>query len=356
VLAVHGTATQLAAAAALHRHGISPGGVFWCAGEISWLGAQVHGVLGPLAWGDTAVMFEGTVDVPNHRRLWDIIERYGVATLITTPSVLGQVRGWADAAPPESARRTLRRVIAMAEPLDPDLRAWVAEQVTRDPNAVADAWGQIELGAIVTVDSPADPERLPDPGLAVVDAPGEPVGDGTPGEVVLRRPWAGTLRGIEGECGYDHWGARPGLYSTGDRAIRHPDGRLEFLGRIDPVVSISGQLVSLAEIRDVLLDHPFLEAAEVVAVSGQRLGRRIVACVVPASGAKTGPGLAAELVAAVRESLGGLARPRTVLFVDRFGDDLDDDARRHALEVVAASVGDGTAEITWTQVRAASTL
>lgn len=356
VLSVHGTATQLATAAALHRYGISPGGVFWCAGEISWLGAQVHGVLGPLAWGDTAVMFEGTLDVPNHRRLWDIIERYGVATLLTTPSVLNRVRGWADAAPPESVRRTLRRVIAMAEPLEPDLRAWVADQVTGDADAVADAWGQIELGAIVTVDSPADPRRLPDPGLAVVDAAGEPVDDGTPGEVVLRRPWAGTLRGIEGESGYDHWGARPGLYSTGDRAVRHPGGRLEFLGRIDPVVSISGQLVSLAEIRDVLLDHPFLEAAEVVAVSDQRLGRRITACVVAAPGATVGPRLAADLVATVRETLGGLARPRTVLFVDRFGDDLDDDARRHALEVVAASAGESTAEITWAQVRAASTL
>ena len=356
VLAVHGTATQLAAAAALHRYGISPGGVFWCAGEISWLGAQVHGVLGPLVWGDTAVMFEGTLDVPNHRRLWDIIERYGVATLITTPSVLTRVRGWADAPPPESVRRTLRRVIAMAEPLDPDLRAWVADQVTGDAQTVGDAWGQIELGAIVTVDSPADAERLPDPGLAVVDAAGDPVDDGTPGEVVLRRPWAGTLLAVEGECGYDHWGLRPGMYSTGDRAIRHPGGRLEFLGRIDPVVSISGQLVSLAEIRDVLLDHPFLAAAEVVAVSDQRVGRRITACVVPKPGAAVGPALAAELVATVRETLGGLARPRTILFIDRFGDDLSDDARRRALEVLAASVGDGSAEITWAQVRAASTL
>lgn len=356
VLAVHGTATQLAAAIALHRHGLSSGGVFWCAGDIGWFGAQVHGVLGPLACGDTAVMFEGTVDVPNHRRLWDITERYGVTTLLTTPSVLAQVRGWADGAPPDCDRRTLRRVVAMAEPLHPELREWIAERVTGDKDAVVDAWGQIELGAIVTVDSPADPRRLPDAGLAVVDEAGEPVPDGVPGEMVLRRPWAGTLRAVEGEVGYDHWDQRPGIYCTGDRAIRHPGGRLEFLGRIDPVVSVSGQLVSLAEIREVLLEHPFLHAAEVVAVTDARMGRRIVACVVPAPGAAPGPTLAADLVMTVLETLGGLARPRGVLFLDRLGDDLPAEARRRALEIVAASAGDHTTEISWAQVLAAARL
>lgn len=354
VLAVHGTATLLAAATAVHRLGFSPGGVFWCAGEIAWLGAQAHGVLGPLACGDTTVMFEGTIDVPNHRRLWDIVERYRVATLLTTPSVLTRVRGWPDGAPPASARTSLRRVVAMAEPLPPDLRTWVAERVTGAEDTVADAWGQIELGGVVVVDPPADAARMPEAGLTVVDATGRPVPAGVPGEAVLRLPWAGTLRSVDGEAGYDHWGHQPDVYATGDRAVRRGDGRLEFLGRIDPTVSLSGQLVSLAEIREVLLEHPFLDAADVVAVS-EPMGRRIVACVVP-KGATGGPELASELVTTVRETLGGLARPRTVLFLDRLGDDLSPGARRRGLEIVAASIADQTAEITWDQVRAAATL
>ncbi|HEX6970542.1 MAG TPA: AMP-binding protein [Micromonosporaceae bacterium] len=357
VLATHGTATLLASAVAVHRFGIGSAGVFWCAGDIGWMGAYVHGVLGPLACGDTTVMFEGTLDVPNHRRLWDIIERYRVGTLLTTPSVLTRVREWTAAdSPSEPARRSLRRVVAMAEPLDPDLRAWLVDRVTGDERMVADAWGQIELGAIVTVDAPADPQRLPDPGLAVVDDAGAPVPAGTPGELVLRRPWAGTLSSIDGEIGYDHFGRRPGVYSTGDQAVRHPDGRLEFLGRIDPVVSVSGQLVSLAEIRDVLLEHPFLRAAEVVAVTDPRLSRRIIACVVVAPDVAAGPDLAAELVGTVRETLGGLARPRSVLFVDRFGAELSDEARRRALQIVAATATGPCARIGWSQVLAASRL
>jgi acetyl-CoA synthetase len=363
VTAVHGTANLLASALAVHRYGLSPGGVFWCAGDPAWIAAPVHGVLGPLAWGDTTVMFEGTLDVPTGRRLWDIIDRYQVATLLTAPSVLARIRDWPDAAPPEPEKRTLRRVIAMAEPLHPGLRAWIADQFTGDPDAVADAWGQIELGGIVTVDRPVDTERMPDTAPEVTDPAGHNLPDGTPGELVLRRPWAGTLRALGGagaDDAYEHWGRPDRLYATGDRVVRHPSltrsgNQMEFLGRIDPVVSISGQLVSLTEVRDVLLDHPFLVAAEVVTRPDAKLGRRLVAYVVPASDTAPGTALAHELVEAVQETLGGLARPSAIVFLDRIGDDLPPAARRRALEVVAASLATPTpAHITWAQVRAAA--
>jgi acetyl-CoA synthetase len=365
VTAVHGTANLLASALAVHRYGLSPGGVFWCAGDPAWIAAPVHGVLGPLAWGDTTVMFEGTLDVPTRRRLWDIIDRYRVATLLTAPSVLARVRGWPDATPPDPDQRTLRRVIAMAEPFHPGLRAWIAEQFTGDPDAVADAWGQIELGGIVTVDRPVDPERMPDTAPEVTDPAGHSVPDGTPGELVLRRPWAGTLRALGGagaDDAYAHWSRPDRLYSTGDRVVRrpgptHPDNQMEFLGRIDPVVSISGQLVSLTEVRDVLLDHPFLAAAEVVTRPDVKLGRRLVAYVVPASDTTPGTALAHELVEAIQETLGGLARPSAIVFLDRIGDDLPPAVRRRALEIVAASLATPTpAQITWAQVRAAAAI
>jgi acetyl-CoA synthetase len=363
VIAVHGTANLLAAAVAVHRYGLSPGGVFWCAGDLGWIAAPTHGIFGPLAWGDTTVMLEGTLDVPTHHRIWDVIERYGVATLLTTPSVLAQIRDWPDAAPPEPTRRTLRRVVAIAEPFHPALRHWIADQVTGDPDNVGDAWGQVELAGIVTVDRPADPTRLPDAGLAVVDHTGRPAPQGTAGELVLERPWAGTLRTFHGSGApdaFDHWGRRDGVYSTGDRAIWHadatqPNGRLEFLGRIDPVISVSGQLVSLTEVRDVLLDHPFLTAAEVVTRTDPRLGRQLVACVVPAAGVTADATLAQELVNAVRETLGGLARPSAIIYLDRLGDDLDSAARRRALEQLAATADEhNPAPITWAQVHAAA--
>ncbi|HEX6074013.1 MAG TPA: AMP-binding protein [Micromonosporaceae bacterium] len=358
VAVVHGTAAVLAVATAVHRYALSRGGVFWLAGDISWLAAQAHGVFGPLAWGDAAVMFEGTLDVPTHHRLWEVVERYGVATLMTTPSVLARVRGWSDAPPPEPARRSLRRVIAISEPLDTGLRSWVASGVLSSaPTAVGDAWGQVELGGVVSVDHPTDPVRMPDAGLTVVDRSGIPVPDGMPGELVLRRPWAGTLCAVEGAGAPDtdhHW-QRRSVYSTGDRAVRRPDGRLEFLGRMDAVVNLSGQLVSLSEVRDVLLEHPFVADAEVVVCPD---ARALVACVVPAVGTAPDAALAGEVLDTVRDTLGGLARPRGVLFVDRFGGELLGTARQRALAALAAATGTGNLPgshhslVTWRQVLA----
>ncbi|MGH3739548.1 MAG: AMP-binding enzyme, partial [Micromonosporaceae bacterium] len=238
-----------------------------------------------------------------------------------------------------------------------ELRAWIAHQVLHAPGAVVgDAWGQMELGGAVIVDHPADPDRLPDPGLAVVDAAGVPVPDGTEGELILRRPWAGMLLSREGSGASDtdhHWHRR-GVYSTGDQVVRRPDDGLEFRGRIDAVVNLSGLLVSLSEVRDVLLEHPFVADAEVVVRADTRT---VVGCVVPAPGTVPDAALAGELAETVRETLGGLARPRTVLFVERFGDELSTDVRRRALAAVAGAAGAGglTAPlVSWSQVLTAA--
>jgi len=354
---LHGGATLIASSLAVHRHGLATHGVFWCAGDVSWLGAQSHGIYGPLAAGATAVMFEGTLDVPTRHRAWDIVERYGVATLLTTPTVVRQLRGWSRRPPAQRVVASLRRVVTMAEPADPALSEWLRHDVGRGRIAVADAWGQVQLGGIVTVDHPIDASALPDPGFAIVDEQGQELAPGSRGELIMRSPWAGTMRSIEGsgadEVVRRHW-HRPGAYSTYDRARRRPDGTLEFLGRIDKVVSVSGQLVSLGEVREVLLEQPFVEAAEVFERADPQLGRSIAAAVVLTPDMHPDDAVARDLLDAVREVLGGLSRPRALAFVDRFGDELATDTLRQALALLTAGAGDEPLHLTWDQLLTAS--
>jgi len=80
-----------------------------------------------------------------------------------------------------------------------------------------------------------------------------------------------------------------------------------------------------------------------------------VACVVPAAGVTADATLTQELVNAIRETLGGLARPSAILYLDHLGDDLDPAARRRGLERLAATADQhNPAPITWAQVHAAA--
>jgi acetyl-CoA synthetase len=318
---VHRSGGLLVQALALQR-GLtaSPTDVFWCAMDLGWMSGQAHGVYGALASGATTVLYEGTLDTPDHDRAWAIIQRYRVDSLVTSPSVVRNLHQWVDSPPDDERLRSLRHIVTAGEEIAPAVQEWLATKVGGGHAVIRDGWGQTELGAVVTVSPPPDPP-LPDIGVAVVGPRGDPVGVGEVGTLVLRAPLPGAFLGIWGDgdpartARYD---LHPGSYSTGDRARRLAGGVVELLGRTDPVIQVLGQLVSANEVRAALQEHPFVQTAVVVAQPDPRRGQVVVAGVVPSDdgGDHDRTELARELRAHVQETLGGLARPRTIAFID----------------------------------------
>jgi amino acid adenylation domain-containing protein len=140
---------------------------------------------------------------------------------------------------------------------------------------------------------PRDAAREPTVGRAVtgtrihlLDEGLRPVPEGEAGEVYLSG--AGLARGYLGRpamtaekylpCPFGEPGGR--MYRVGDLGRILPDGELDCLGRIDHQVKVRGFRVELGEVEAVLLAHPAIQDAVVVAREDATGDRRLTAYLV----------------------------------------------------------------------------
>ncbi|WGX99210.1 class I adenylate-forming enzyme family protein [Nocardioides sp. L-11A] len=181
-------------------------------------------------------------------------------------------------------------------------------------------YGMTETVAVVTIDSsePATYDvigrpvegrsvRIDGVGLhdAAVGATGELSVLGTPGQDLFARYLddpATTERVLTPEQGHRCW------FSTGDVVAVRADGQLRFLGRVDDVVKVGGENVSLSETEAAVAQAPGVLEAAVVARPDPVRDHVTVAYVVPRDPAR--PPDPDELDAWAARNLTAAARPR----------------------------------------------
>ncbi|KZM70353.1 amino acid adenylation domain-containing protein [Nocardia terpenica] len=215
---------------------------------------------------------------PDHHRdqvaVAAAIAAHGITVCHFVPSALREFLRWPDAA----RCTTLRHVFCSGDALP----AGVARNfVATLPAALHNLYGPTEAAIDVTAwtcpPTPGEVDRvyigrpIDNCVLTILGDDGLPVPPGAEGElhiggIPLSRGYLGRPE-LTSRAFVD---ALPGssvdrLYRTGDR-VRMVDGELEFLGRIDDQVQISGQRVEPGEIEHHLLASPDVVAAVVVAV------------------------------------------------------------------------------------------
>lgn len=129
---------------------------------------------------------------------------------------------------------------------------------------------------------------LPNVKVYVLDRQAQPVPPGVPGEIWVGG--AGVARGYlkRAQLDEERFVANPfadqadgKLYRTGDLARFTPDGRLEYLGRLDQQVKVRGFRIELGEVEAVVGQHPWVRDVVVVAREDAAGDRRLIAYVVP---------------------------------------------------------------------------
>src|SRR5262245_33125328 len=183
----------------------------------------------------------------------------------------------------------LRYVVATGEALKPELAArWFAVQ----PRVkLMNAYGLTETSDDTNhevMDRPPSGERVPlgrpinNVHIYVVDDDLSPVPPGEPGEIVFSgvcvgRGYINDPERTQNVFLPDPHCAGQRLYRSGDYGRWLPDGKLEFLGRRDAQVKISGFRIEIGEIENKLLRLPGVREGAVVVTERADRSKQLVA-------------------------------------------------------------------------------
>ncbi|WP_431685490.1 amino acid adenylation domain-containing protein [Hahella sp. NBU794] len=181
--------------------------------------------------------------------------------------------------------------------------------------------------------------------LYVLDENNRPLQDEAPGELCIgglqlaygyhQRPQETAARFVDIDV--DGGGPRR-LYRTGDLARWRPDGLLDILGRIDFQVKIRGYRVELGEVEAMLMRHPAVRDAVVVAQGEDADSKCLAAFVLVSERAQqrqTSEGVQESIRRYMQEQAPDYMRPAAVVIMERFPLSASGKVDRKAFPIIA---------------------
>ncbi|MCY0865166.1 MAG: benzoate-CoA ligase family protein, partial [Sulfobacillus sp.] len=234
---------------------------------------------------------------------------FGVPTLYNAMLQVSEDRRW------DLSR--VRAAVSAGEPLPAEIYTRFRERFGIE---ILDGIGSTEALHIYIANWPGQSRPgvtgrvVPGYSVKIVDEAGLPVPPGTIGDLYVKgdslSPYYWNQPEKTRQSMVGEW------FRTGDKFFQDDEGYLVYCGRSDDMIKVGGIWVSPIEVENVLIEHPtVLEAAVVAKVGPDGLARPIAYVVL--AGEKTGsPEMADELQEFVKSRLAHYKYPREIHFVD----------------------------------------
>jgi acetyl-CoA synthetase len=304
--------------------------VWWSTSDIGWIVGHSYVIYAPLLFGCSTIIYEGVPDYPAPDIWWQIIEKNNVTKLWTSPTGVRALMRYGDELPKKYDLSSVKLVACAGEVLNPPAWEWLQKKVFEDRIPVIDHMWQTESSGpmvgnpygIALLPIKPGSATIPLPGIEadIVDEKGKSVPVGVEGTFVCKRPFPGltpTLWRDHERYVQDYWNRVPGVYYTGDAAVKDEDGYIWFLGRVDEVIKISAHRIGTIEIESVLLQHPSVVEAAVVGQPDPLRGEAACALVVLKSGYEPNDALEQTLRDLVKKTLGPIVIVSDIFFVGK---------------------------------------
>ncbi|MGL4820790.1 MAG: AMP-binding protein, partial [Bacilli bacterium] len=95
--------------------------VYWCTADPGWVTGTSYGIFGPWLNGATNVVLGGRF---NPETWYETIERYGVTVWYSAPTAFRMLMGAGDAVVEKFEMSSLRHILSVGEPLNPEVIRW----------------------------------------------------------------------------------------------------------------------------------------------------------------------------------------------------------------------------------------
>ena len=307
-----------------------PGEVHFCTADIGWITGHSYILYGPLSAGATSLMFEGIPTWPDPGRFWDIVDKHKVNILYTAPTAIRSLMGFGLAPVDGKYLGSLRVLGTVGEPINEEAWHWYDDNIGKNRCPIVDTWWQTETGGILISNlagiTPSIPSwaSLPLPGVqpVIVDENGQeamPDDKGIiKGNLCIKAPWPAIIRTTYGDherCRTNYFAAYPGLYFTGDGAMKDESGNYRITGRVDDVLNVSGHRIGTAEVENAINMHTGVVESAVVGYPHDIKGQGIYAYVI-FNGHHADDNLTkADISQTVARIIGPIAKPDKIQFV-----------------------------------------